>query len=175
MKTFFFIAALSAGLIVAEPVGEIFPDLKGETLTDKTISIPNDTKGKSTIICMAYSEDAEKDLKTWYEPTYDKFIAKTELMADAYDLNVYFVPMFTGIKAGAAASAKKQMKQDVQPDLQPHVIVYKGEIDAYRDKLKMDDKKKPYIFVLDKTGKIVFVTSGAYTEDKMDAIDDNIE
>jgi hypothetical protein len=157
------------------PVGDIFPDLKGESLDDKTVSIPNDTKGKSTIICLAYSEDAEKDLATWYEPTYNKFIAKTELMSDAYDINLYFVPMFTGTKAAAAASAKAKMKQQVQEDIQPHVLIYRGELDAYKDKLKMDDKSKPYIFVLDKTGKIIYTTSGPYTEDKMDEIDDQIE
>ncbi|HEU4716609.1 MAG TPA: hypothetical protein VFU15_02200, partial [Bacteroidia bacterium] len=97
------------------------------------------------------------------------------LMADAYDVNLYFVPMFTGVKQSAAGNAKKQMKQDVQEDIQPHIIVYKGELDAYKETLKMDDKKKPYVFVLDKDGKIVFVTSGPYTEDKMDQIDDNIE
>lgn len=175
MKIILFTISLLAAVTAAAPVGDMFPELKGETLTDKNITIPNDTKGKSTIICLAWSDEAEKDLKTWYEPTYDKFIAKTELMADAYDVNLYFVPMFTGTKAAAAASAKAQMKKDVQADLQPHIIVYRGEIDSYKDKLKMDDKKKPYIFVLDKTGKIVYVTSGAYTEDKMDAIDDVIE
>jgi predicted transcriptional regulator len=67
------------------------------------------------------------------------------------------------------------MKQDVQEDIQPHVILYKGALDAYKDKLKMDDKKKPYIFVLDKEGKIIYVTSGAYTEEKMDDIEDKLE
>lgn len=175
MKTFFLVAALSALAFSAPPVGEVFPELRAETLEDKSITIPTDTKGKSTIICMAYSADAEMDLRTWYEPTYDKFIAKTELMADMYDVNVYFVPMFTGIKAAGAAKAKKDMKESVQPDLQPHVVIYKGELEAYKEKLKMDDKKKPYIYVLDKEGKIVFVTSGEYTEEKMDEIDDHIE
>jgi predicted transcriptional regulator len=55
------------------------------------------------------------------------------------------------------------------------VVVYKGELTAYKEILKMDDKTKPYIYVLDKEGKIVFVTSGAYTEDKMDEIDEYIE
>lgn len=175
MKIFLITLAGLAALTATAPVGDMFPELKGESLSDKNITIPNDTKGKSTIVCLAWSEDAERDLKTWYEPTYDKFIAKTELMADAYDVNLYFVPMFTGTKAAAAASAKNQMKKDLQADLLPHILVYRGELDVYKDKLKMDDKKKPYIFVLDKTGKIVYVTSGAYSEDKMDAIDDVIE
>jgi hypothetical protein len=162
-------------ILATAPVGDIFPELKAETLDNKTITFPTDTKGKSTLICMAYSSDAEKDLRTWYEPTYDKFIAKTELMADMYDVNVYFIPMFTGVKAAGADKAKKDMKETVQEDLQPHVVVYRGELDAYKEKLKMDDKSKPYIYVLDKEGKIVFVTSGAYTEEKMDEIDEYIE
>lgn len=175
MKAVFLTAALATLFFADPPVGQIFPELKAETLTDSVISFPNDTKGKSTLICMAYSADAEKDLKTWYEPTYDKFIAKTELMSDMFDVNVYFIPMFTGVKAAGAAKAKKDMKESVQVDLQPHVVVYKGELDAYKETLKMDDKSNPYIYVLDKEGKIVFVTSGAYTEDKMDEIDEYIE
>ncbi|CAN5367899.1 hypothetical protein BH09BAC5_BH09BAC5_23670 [soil metagenome] len=157
------------------PVGTQFPALKAETLNDVQVNLPADTKGKSTIICMAYSSDAEKDLKTWYEPSYNKFIAKTELMSDAFDVNLYFIPMFTGAKEAAAGNAKKQMKEDVQEDLQPHILIYKGALDAYKDALKMDDKKKPYIFVLDKEGKILYVTSGTYTEEKMDEIEDKIE
>jgi hypothetical protein len=175
MKAIFLTAALATLFLADPPVGQIFPDLTAETLADSTISFPRDTKGKSTLICMAYSADAEKDLKTWYEPTYDKFIAKTELMSDMFDVNVYFIPMFTGVKAAGAAKAKKEMKESVQIDLQPHVVVYKGELTAYKEILKMDDKTKPYIYVLDKEGKIVFVTSGAYTEDKMDEIDEYIE
>jgi hypothetical protein len=169
------LATFSSVSFIEAPVGTVFPDLKAESLTDKIINVPADTKGKSTIICMSYSDEAEKDLRTWFEPAYDKFIAKTELMSDAYDVNLYFIPMFTGTKEAAAAGAKKHMKETVQDDIQPHIIIYKGSMDAYKEKLKMDDKKKPYIFVLDKEGKIVYATSGAYTEDKMDEIDDKIE
>ena len=168
-------AALSAMALSDPPVGTQFPELKAETLDNKTITFPTDTKGKSTLICMAYSAEAETDLRTWYEPTYDKFIAKTGLMDDVYDVNVYFIPMFTGVKAIGADKAKEDMKKTVQEDLQPHVVVYRGDLDAYKEPLKMDDKTKPYIYVLDKDGKIVFVTSGAYTEDKMDEIDEYIE
>ncbi len=176
MKLIFASLATMAMLNLAEsPVGTTFPSLKGETINDKTITIPSDTKGKFTVVGLSWSADAEKDLKTWYEPAYDKFIAKTGLMDDAFDVNLYFVPMFTGANAAAAKAAKKQMKETVQADLHPHVLIYAGEIESYQKTLKMDDKKKPYIFLVDKEGKIVYATSGEYTEDKMDAIDGLIE
>src|SRR5574337_283343 len=174
MKTIFILATFITTAFVADsPVGTVFPDLSGETLTDAKVSIPADTKGKQTLICLSWSSDAEKDLRTWYEPTYDKFIAQTEMFS--YDINVYFVPMFTGVNQAAYGTAKKQMQKDVQADIQPHVIFYKGDIDTYKTTLNMTDPKLPYIFVLDKDGKIIYETTGAYTEDKMDEIDDHLE
>jgi len=53
-----------------------------------------------------------------------------------------------------------------------HIIVLqKGALDAYKDKLKMEDKKKALHF---RAGwirkKLSTSTSGAYTEEKMDEI-----
>jgi hypothetical protein len=176
MKAIFLTIATIASLSLAEaPVGELFPDMRAESLNDKTISLPTQTKGKCTIVCLSYSEEAETDLKTWYEPTYDKFIAKTGMMDAAYDIGLYFIPMFTDSKTSLLPMVRKRMKAEIQADIQPHILLYKGELEPYKTKLKMADKKKPYIFLLDKTGKIIYSTYGAYTEDKMDAIDDLIE
>ena len=154
-------------------IGSVFPDLSGTTLTDKKVSIPNDTKGKSTIIALALSQDAEQELKTWADPAYDKFVAKNEVMA--WDVNLYFIPMFSGAKAAMAESAREKFKKENDPELHPYVLVYKGDIDNYRSVLGMSKKDTPYIFVLDSKGKIVYTTSGIYTEAKMDAIEDNLE
>lgn len=176
MKALFVTIAAATLLNAADaPVGQSFPAMKAESLNDKTVSLPSDTKGKFTIICLSYSEEAESDLQTWFEPAYDKFIAKTGMMDAAYDVGLYFVPMFVGSKTAALPIVRKRMKAEVQADIQPHILLYKGELEPYKETLKMVDKKKPYIFLLDKTGKIVYTTSGSYTEDKMDAIDDLIE
>lgn len=171
----FSILFLAAGLGLSAQTGQQFPALKGETMNDKTLTIPADTKGKFTIVCMAYSEDAEKELHTWFEPAYDKFIAKSGMMDDAFDVNLFFVPMFTGAKVAAAGAAKKKIVAETDATLHPHILLFKGDMSTYQKELKMDDKKKPYIFLLDKTGKIVYSTSGAFTEEKMDAIDDLID
>jgi hypothetical protein len=168
-------AAALSFTVITSPVGKTFPVLKAETLKDQVVTLPEAVKGKSSIICLAYSQKAEKDLKTWYEPSYNKFIAKTGLMDDVYDIHLYFIPMFTGANAAAAGSAKKQMEKDVQVDLHPHILVYRGDVDAYKASLGMDDKEKPYIYVLDATGKVVHMTSGAFTEEKMDEIEDKLD
>ena len=92
-----------------------------------------------------------------------------------YDVNVYFVPMFTGVNAAATGTAKKKAIKNVDPQLLPYILFYKGELKKYKEALDFEKKDIPYFFVLDKTGKIVYATSGKFTEDKLDAIEDAIE
>ena len=154
-------------------IGTVFPELTGTTLTDKKVTIPTDTKGKSTLIALAFSSDAEEELKTWAHPTYELFIDPNQLQG--YDINLYFIPIFSGAKAALAESAREKFKKENDPELHPYVLIYRGEVDKYKTALGMDKKSTPYIFVLDKDGKVVYSTSGIYTEAKMDAIEDAID
>jgi hypothetical protein len=156
-------------------VGITYPTLSGETLDGKAITLPDNAKGKFTIVGMAHSTDAEQDLQSWMDPIYQKYIAKTGLLDAAEDVNVFFVPMFSGSSLPFYDKAKKKMKETTQEDLQPHVIFYKGEISSYKEKLLIEKKDTPYIFLLNKDGKVVYATSGSWTEAKMDALDEKVE
>src|SRR5689334_11141525 len=105
MKIFFILLCLLVGIAAqGQVVGNPFPDLEGETLDDKKVKLPEATKGKYTLIGMAYSKRSEDELTTWFQPVFEKFIDKGSggggLFATIdYDVNVYFIPMFTGVNA----------------------------------------------------------------------------
>ena len=159
----------------AESVGKIFPEIKGLTLSDEEKSIPLDAKGKFTLIAIAYSSDAENDLNTWLNPVYNKFVAKTGMMDSEMDVNIYFIPMFSGVNIATAGTIKRRMKEEILKGAHKYVLFYKGEIAKYKKELGMEKKDTPYIFLLDKTGKIVYATSGNYTDKKLEAIEEKIE
>jgi len=153
----------------------VFPLLSGETLTNETLTIPDDTKGKYTIVGMGFSQKAEENMSTWYDPMYNKFVAKSGIWDKQYDVNFYFVPMFTGAKKAAYKSTMKKLQNSNRKDLFPYILFYKGDMKPYEEPLGLKEKKKPYLFVLDKEGRIVFETNGVYTEDKLYAIEEHIE
>lgn len=162
----------------AQVVGKMFPDMEAETVEDKKVSLPGDVKGKFTLLGLAYSKKSEDELNTWFSPIFSKFIQKSNggLMAGmGYDVNVYFVPMFTGVNAAATGTAKKKAIKNVDPQLLPYILFYKGELKTYKEALDFEKKDIPYFFVLDSEGKIVYATSGKYGEDKMDAIEEHLE
>jgi hypothetical protein len=166
--------SLAAG---AQVTGKIFPDMEAETVEDKKILLPQSTKGKYTLLGLAYSKKSEDELNSWFQPVFEKFIQKTSglLAGFSYDVNVYFIPMFTGINAAATGTAKRKAIKNIDPQLLPYVLFYKGELKSYKESLEFDKKDVPYFFVLDPTGKIVYATMGKYSDAKMNEVEEVIE
>ena len=178
MKTIFSILLVALSFATqAQVIGKMFPGMIAETVEDKKVNLPTDTEGKYTLLGLAYSKKSEDELNGWFSPIFNKFLQKTTgLMAGMeYDVNVFFVPMFTGVNAAAAGTAKRKAAKGVDPQLLPYLLFYKGELKEYKEALDFEKKDVPYFFVLDPEGKIVFATSGKYTEEKMDEIESKIE
>jgi hypothetical protein len=168
---------LTVSVCRAQVVGKMFPAMEAETVEDKKVKLPGDVAGKYTLIGMAYSKKSEDELNSWFQPVFSKFIQKSKgLMSDfQYDVNVYFVPMFTGVNAAATGTAKRKATKNIDPQLLPYVLFYKGELKPYKEALDFEKRDIPYFFVVDPQGKIVYATSGKYTEEKMDAVEEKIE
>src|SRR5690606_21478279 len=162
----------------AQVIGKAFPNMTAETVDDEKVVIPDQVKGKYTLIGLAYSKKSESELNTWFQPVFGKFIQKPEgglFSGFAYDVNVYFVPMFTGVNAAATGTAKRKAARNIDPKLLPYVLFYKGDLKTYKQALDFEKKDIPYFFVLDKDGKIVYATSGRYTSAKLDEVEEVLE
>ena len=169
-----FILSAWASSIHAQVIGKMFPAMEAETVEDKKVKLPDDAKGKYTLLGLAYSKKSEDELNSWFQPVFEKFIQKNRGLFDGfgYDVNVFFVPMFTGVNAAATGTAKRKAMKNVDPNLLPYILFYKGELKTYKEALDFERKDIPYFFVLDSEGKIVYATSGKYSISKMDAVEE---
>lgn len=163
--------------VTAQVVGKMFPVMEAETVEDKKVKLPDAVKGKYTLLGLAYSKKSEDELNSWFQPIFQKFIQKNTGVFESfgYDVNVYFVPIFSGINAAATGTAKKKAIKNVDPNLLPYILFYKGDVKPYKEALDFEKKDVPYFFVLDKTGKILYATSGKFTQKKMDEIEGVLE
>ena len=152
-----------------------FPKMECNSLDGKKINLPTDNNGKTTVLGMAFSQKAEKELSTWFQPAFTAFIEKPDANAiipmDSYDVNCYFVPVFSGVLQAAAGKAEKKMKEGLDKSLQSNVLVYKGKADEIKSTLKIDKTDSPWFFVINAAGKVLYTTSGAYSESKMEEIE----
>ena len=174
----FFLLLFLNNHVNAQVVGKQFPSMNTSTADGNEVALPKDTKGKFTLLGLAFSKKSEDDLNTWMEPVFWKFINKPEgqvnqlFGSSSYDVNAYFVPMFTGIKTAATKTAKKKVAKKMDPRLIPSILFYKGKLKPYKEALDFQKKDIPYFFVLDNNGKIVYATSGRYSDEKMEKVEE---
>ena len=176
------IAAISMAFTPAKGViGTVFPVMVCENYNGNDVNLPVDTKGRYTLLAIAFSNAAEDDLKTWIKPIYNKFIGKVDAsQADVfdvhidYDVNLYFVPMFTGFNKLASKASKDKIKSRTDKELYPYLLFYDGG-KTYKEQLDFKKRDVPYFFVLDKAGKVVYTTSGKFDDNKLEKILDIIE
>ena len=160
--------------------GKMFPTIKGETFTDKNITIPDAGKGKPCIIAMCFSKKAEGDIQTWLNPCYNEFVVKKDTTnafgaAVSFDINFYFMPRFNIINQVFDKSSKAKMKKETDPSFWPHLFFCTDGIKDIKKDFGIEDTSQPYFFVLDKDGKIVYVEKGVYSEKRMSAIEDHLD
>lgn len=151
---------------------ELFPTIIGERTDGGTVELPNASSGRHAIICLAYGQKAGPALEDWYGPAYLRFVAKHGLFASDLDVDVYFVPLFVGLNKAGYGPTMKKLREQGDPDVEERVIFLRGDADGLRDKLGLKDKETPYIFVVDPQGRIVHRTQGAFSDDKLDAIEE---
>jgi len=174
MKKLFTIALLAVALTGAAQKGKTFPDVVGATLDDKDKTIPF-KNGKMTIMAVAFHRGAEDELKKWLNPLYNTFMVKSKAknmdMSTSYDVNFVFVPMIAGIKMIA-----DEFKASTDKAFWPVVLdTKKSDMKGAATTLGITERKTPWIFVLDKDGKIIDVQSGEYSESKIDAMEEAME
>lgn len=152
-----------------------FPAMECTSLEGKKVSLPKDNNGKITVLGMAFSQKAEKELSTWFQPAYSNFIEKPDPNAiipmDVYDVNCYFVPVFSGVMQAAAGKVEKKMKEGLDKSLQSNVLSFKGKADDIKKTLNINKDDSPWIFVVDAAGKVLYSTFGAFSESKMEEIE----
>ena len=182
MKKIILITLLSAftRLNAQNGVGKMFPTIKGETFTEKGITIPDVCKGKSCIIAICFSKNAEGDMQSWLNPAYNEFVVKKDTTnafgaAVSFDINFYFMPKFNLINQVLEKASKEKIKSQTDASFWPHLFFCTDGIKEIKKFFGIEDTSQPYFFVLDKDGKVVHVEKGVYSAKRMSAIQDFLD
>ena len=164
--TFLISSILSA---YAFTIGQAFPEIKGHTLEKNELTIPKDVKGKFTLVALASSMRAQEDLDTWLQPMYSSFAENP-----MYAVNLFIIPLTKGFILVGPDKVESQIKASLDKEYYKYILVYNGEVGPIRKALGMEEKDKPYLYVIDPRGNITYKTSGKYTEEKMEEIADKL-
>jgi len=154
-------------------VGKQFPAIEVEDLKGMTYQLPTHFDSEYTLIGIGTSKKAEDDLKTWQTPVYNKFIAKTGLMDQMYDVDICFLPIFTGASQAAKGQVVKKLRENNETLVLDHVMIYAGSRDPF-DNIGAGDKDAPTFVLINRKGKILWTAQGQFRQKYLDEIEEII-
>jgi hypothetical protein len=137
----------------------LFPKLETKTLAGIPVVFPDDSKGKYTVLCFAFVQNAQSLVDTWTFPILE--------MYPDNEIHYYEIPMLAAGYKYFRGFIDGGMKRGVPEHLHEHVATYYGPLDEYKTLLKMPNDRTVYLFLLDPTGKIIHKTEGAASPEKL--------
>ncbi|MFT6175087.1 MAG: hypothetical protein ACJAZC_001013 [Cryomorphaceae bacterium] len=170
MKYYFIFILLTAfsGMLLGQ---NSFPSVTTETIQGETVNVPQVFEGSFVFIGIGTGKKAEEELKTWQVPVYNKFVAKTGLMDNMYDVKVCFLPLFTGAMKMAKNQVVQKLQENNEKLVLDNVYVYSGEREPFVN-FGVDDKKQPYFYLLNPKGEVLWEGKGSFRQTYFDRIEE---
>lgn len=134
-------------------IGKPFPALKGNALSKKEVTLPDDAKGFVTVIIVAFERDTQNQIDTWADTLLKRY--------DSDNTIKYFeVPMISGFYSFMSGIIDGGMRGGVPKPLHDNVVTFYGDRGPYFEAFGVDDKSKCYLFVLDRDGTVKYKERG---------------
>jgi hypothetical protein len=135
--------------------GDTLPEISGETLSGKHLTLPADASGKPAVVSFSFSRTGGKDSSTWSEHMEKDFPA----MGHPYTLMmIEAAPKF--VRGMIISGSKKGMS----PQAQDRCIAMEHDEDPWKKRIGYTDADKAYVFLLSPDGHILWRGSGPFSD-----------
>lgn len=133
--------------------GDLFPVIKGELLSYKKITLPEHCKGKVSVLVIAFKRATQTQVDTWTKPLLQEFNTQD-------DFRFIEVPMISNFYSWVSNYIDNGMRSGIIESMHKNVMTYYGPLGSYFKYFEVENKKLCYLFLLDKEGKVQFITKG---------------
>jgi hypothetical protein len=133
-------------------ISKAFPTVQAKNLEGNPTTIPDDAKGKVTLVAVAFLQQSQGQLDSWLNPFYEKFGKRDDFM-------FYEIPMIAGGYVFMKPIINGGMRGGLPQFKHKHVVTFFGDVKQYSDTLNIDPAFG-HAFLLDKEGKIQWQNKG---------------
>ena len=137
-----------------------FPTVQAKNLEGNRTTIPDDAKGKVTLVAVAFLQQSQGQLDSWLNPFYEKFGKRDDFM-------FYEIPMIAGGYIFMKPIISSGMRGGLPQFKHKHVVTFFGDVKKYSDTLNIDPGFG-HAFLLDKEGIIRWQGKGFAEQTALD-------
>jgi hypothetical protein len=146
-------------------IGTEFPEISSETLGGTNIILPDEARGKITLITIAFKHGTQEQLDTWLNPFLEEFGPKS-------GFTFYEIPMLASTVKPFAYRIDAGMRSGIPEEKHKNVMTYYGNYTEYMRLLHIDDLTLGYAYLLDQEGIIRWYGKGFATKDTIREMSD---
>jgi hypothetical protein len=128
-------------------IGLKFPTLTTDSLAGTKVTLPDSAKGKVTLVVMSFKRDSQSQNDSWLGP-FEKEFGQREGYV------FYEVPMIRRRFVFMAPLIDSGMRAAIPNEKHKNVITFYGNVDPYKQALKIEDIYLGYAYLLDREGII---------------------
>jgi hypothetical protein len=152
----------------AEPLraGDLFPQLRGQTLTSKSLELPTAACGKPAVVIFSFSRTAGKDARLWNEHVAGDF---SNTVPGYMVIVLESVPkLFRGVVVSGIKSA-------MPPPVQDGAIVLYQDEKLWKLRLTAAYNDRAYVVLLGADGHLRWSNSEAFADSEYARLKSEIE
>ncbi len=150
-------------------VGKSFPQVPLEDVHGTEYQSENLFGKGFVLIGIGTSQKAENELRTWQVPVFNRYITKTGLMDQMYDVKVWFIPLFTGASQISKPNVVKKLRENNEKLVIDNLLIYSGPREPFNE-FGVDDKKEPYFLLIGADGRVKWAARGIFQQKYIDQI-----
>jgi ATP10 protein len=159
--------ASSVRVPAAKGTTMLFPTVRAQTLSGRCVVFPDETQGKVGIYFVAFEQQAQSQIDTWVDPFIRRYL-------DREDVSYFEIPMISTVFRPVAKLIDGGMRGGVPRSLHDRTATFYGNRKAFFERLAIKDRSKAYLFVVDRSGEILFRAEGSFSEQAMISADNAV-
>lgn len=161
----FFLTACATQYPNQNPTGQVFPQVKGESLESKQYTIPDDFSGKPVLLLLGYKQDSQFDIDRWLIG-----LDMTQTNIDTYE-----IPTIQGL-------APRMFKTTIDDGMRAGIPkpLWKGVITVYEGGEKVQKftgnthPNNCRVVLLNEQGEVIYFHDQGFSVDALNALRDAV-
>jgi hypothetical protein len=156
----------STTYINRNPVGEKFPTVNGQTLTEEERELPTYFKGSNVVLLLGYEQDSQFDIDRWFIG-----LDMTETKIKAYE-----IPTIQGLFPRMFQSTiDNGMRKGIPKELWGGVITIYGDGATVQEFTGNENPNNARVLLLDKQGKVIYFHDRGFSVPALNELRNKLE
>ncbi|HET9167751.1 MAG TPA: hypothetical protein VFP11_17240 [Candidatus Angelobacter sp.] len=135
--------------------GTTIPQIKGTTLEDQAIILPDAVRGKVTLLIITFSKTAGELGRGWSDPFFKDYPQDDKVTS-------YAIAMLEDVPSLMRGLVRGSIKKGVPSSMRRRFITVKQDENQWKQYLGLKNDKDPYLILLDGNGQRQWIHSGAF-------------